>query len=264
LESKFMSYLTPIWPASPRVRAFTSTRHPGFSRPPYDSFNLATHVGDDEMAVARNREKLRQDLSLPSIPYWLQQAHTTVAVEVNESVIEPRADASYTAVPHKICVALTADCLPLLICNKDATLVAAIHAGWRGLADGVIEATIVALQQKFNVNGSDLLVWFGPAIGAQAFVVGADVCQAFVSYDAAAAQALMPINSAADQEPKWYADVYAIARQRLAHCGVSDAQMYGGDLCTYSDEARFFSFRRDKTQRKLSETGRMASLIWLE
>ena len=236
-----LNLITPNWPAPSKVKAFTTTRQGGYSQAPYDSLNLGDHVDDDPKAVAANRAKLRK--LLPTEPVWLKQVHSTKIVTANTSCT---ADAAMTTELNKVCVILTADCLPVLFCDRAGTSVAAVHAGWRGLAGGILEATL----QRFNQKPENLLVWLGPAIGPQAFEVGAEVRQAFTDYLPQAIEAFKPSRTG-----HWLADLYLLARQRLAHHGVT--QVFGGEFCTYSDAQRFYSYRRDKI------TGRMASLIWL-
>lgn len=242
-------YLTPNWPAPPNIKAFTSLRTDGCSAAPFDSFNFSLDVGDNEQAVLANRAQLHQELNLPQAPAWLKQIHSIIALPA-EAVGEPRpeADATYTQQVNLPCAVLTADCLPLLVCDKAGSEVAAIHAGWRGLAAGVIENTITQLQ----TSAENLLVWLGPAIGPQAFEVGGEVREAFLQHDPQAETAFQSISA-----QKWLADAYLLAKQRLARLGVT--HIYGGEYCTYSDPKRFFSYRRDA-----GKTGRMISIIWKE
>lgn len=237
-----MNLILPNWPAPRNVRACTTTRDGGVSLGPYASLNLGDHVGDDPAHVAENRARLRRELELPAEPLWLTQVHGTAVAEGAGGC----ADASVAFGPGTVCTVMTADCLPLLLCDRAGTAVAAVHAGWRGLLAGVIEAAV----SRLHVPGADLLAWLGPAIGPQAFEVGEEVRAAFVAEDAAAAVAFHPAPGG-----RWLADIYALARLRLARCGVT--AVYGGELCTWSDAARFYSYRRDGV------TGRMASLIWL-
>lgn len=216
------------------------------SRGPYASLNLADHVGDDPSCVARNRALLRDRLALPNEPLWLRQVHgrDVARVEVDRPGCE--ADASVATGPGVVCAVLTADCLPLLLCDRAGTRVAAVHAGWRGLAAGVIEAAVASLQ----VAPADLLVWLGPAIGPDVFEVGDEVRAALLACDPAATAAFRPSPAG-----RWLADIYLLARRRLNALGVG--QVWGGDLCTVTGAGRFFSYRRD------GATGRTASLIWL-
>jgi hypothetical protein len=238
--------ITPDWPAPASVRAAVTARAGGVSRAPYDSFNLAAHVGDDPAAVRVNRARLRSALALPAEPLWLRQVHGVAVVDAARAGTEPEADGAFAAQPGAVCAVLTADCLPVLLCNRDGTKVAALHAGWRGLAGGVLEAGVKAL----GIPGHELLAWLGPAIGPQAFEVGPEVRAAFMEHDSRAAQAF-----AAGRDGKYLADIYQLARQRLQRLGV--AAVYGGGFCTVSERARFYSYRRD------GASGRMASLIWL-
>ena len=254
-------WLEPDWPAPATVRACCTTRQGGVSLAPYDSFNLGDHVGDEAGAVQANRAYLQQVLQLPQAPAWLQQVHGTTLLRLPQQCEGvAQADASVTNQAGCVCAVLTADCLPLLFCDRQGTTVAAAHAGWRGLAAGVIEATVAGLQ----VAPQELLVWLGPAIGPAAFEVGEDVRQAFITHDAQAAAAFVENETvandvieshAAAESGRWFADIYALARLRLHGLGIT--QLYGGGLCTYTDRQRFYSYRRDHT------TGRMASLIWL-
>jgi len=242
-ESQF---ILPDWPAPANVRAAVTTRAGGVSRGPYDTFNLAMHVGDDPAMVHENRARLRAALALPVEPTWLKQVHGVVVVDAAQSGREPEADGAFATQPGAVCAVLTADCLPVLLCNREGTKVAALHAGWRGLAGGVIEAGVKAL----GVPGNELLAWLGPAIGPASFEVGLEVHAAFEQHNTQAAQAFR-----AAREGKYLADIYLLARQRLQHLGV--AAVYGGGFCTVTERTRFFSYRRD------GATGRMATLIWL-
>lgn len=246
-----MHFIQPNWPAPANVKALQTTRDGGVSVAPYASLNLGAHVNDVPLAVAQNRQLL--SVYLPSEPVWVNQVHGVAVIDAAVSSCLQDADAAFTNKKHVVCVTMTADCLPVLLCDAAGTVVAAVHAGWRGLCDGVIEAAVA----KLGVDNSQVLAWLGPAIGPNAFEVGGDVRQQFIVKDAQAESAFKPIVGASD---KWLCDMYAIAKQRLAAIDVT--QVYGGgvneDFCTYTDEARFFSFRRDQV------TGRMASLIWLE
>jgi YfiH family protein len=222
-----------------------TTRNGGVSRGPFASFNLGTRSGDDISTVAANREQLRR--VLPQEAKWLRQVHGTTVVLADGLIESPDADGSFARQPGTVCAVLVADCLPVLLCDSGAAGVGIAHAGWRGLSGGVIENTVKAM----GVAPARLLAYLGPAIGATAYEVGADVRGAFVSHDAAAASAFAPRGAA-----KWKADLFTLARQRLASLGVT--RIYGGYWCTASNPDRFFSYRRDGT------TGRMAALIWLE
>lgn len=252
-------WIVPDWPAPPSVRALATTRGGaeggeglGFDDP-YGNFNLATHVGDDPQTVAANRQRLRFGARLPDEPLWLNQVHgiRVLRAEYYRQGMQPDADdgadACVARTPGPVCTVLTADCLPLLLCDAQGTVVAAAHAGWRGLAAGVIESTVAAMQ----IAPARLLAWLGPAIGASAFEVGDEVRAVFCRHDAQAASAFV-----AHAQGKWLCDLYLLARQRLAALGVS--QVCGGEWCTFSDPRRFYSYRRD------GATGRMATLIWLD
>jgi YfiH family protein len=222
-----------------------TTRRGGFSTGPYASFNLASHVGDDERAVAANRQRLRDALSLPGEPQWLDQVHGRRVVELSQPVMES-ADAAVAFEPGPVAAVLTADCLPLLLASRAGDRVGIAHAGWRGLVLGVVEAAVAALA----IDPSDLVAWLGPAIGPAAFEVGGEVRRMLVA---------MQPESDADFRPgrgqKYLADLPALVRRRLAACGVK--AVHGGEYCTVADPARFYSYRRD------GQTGRMAALIWL-
>ncbi len=235
--------LQPDWPAPRSVKSLTTCRTGGVSGVPWASFNLGDHVGDEPVHVAANRAHLRRQL--PAEPEWLQQVHSATVVEAGTGPAE--ADAAFTRKPATVCAVLTADCLPVLFCDRAGSVVAAAHAGWRGLAGGVLEATVAAMR----VPPGEVLAWLGAAIGPQAFEVGDEVRQAFVARHPQAAEAFLPRTPG-----KWLADIYVLARIRLAHAGVQ--AVYGGGRCTYTEADTFFSYRRDGI------TGRMASLIWLE
>lgn len=220
-----------------------TVRTGGVSRAPWTSFNLGDHVGDDPTHVATNRAQLRRQL--PAEPAWLRQVHSARVVEAGHAPT-PEADASFSRETGKVCAVLTADCLPVLFCDRAGSVVAAAHAGWRGLADGVLEATVAAMQ----VAPGEVLAWMGAAIGPQAFEVGDEVRAAFVAQHPEAAAAFVP-----HAPGKWLADIYALARTRLGHAGVE--AVYGGGRCTFNEADAFYSYRRDGV------TGRMASLIWL-
>jgi YfiH family protein len=209
--------------------------------------NPADHVGDEPAAVQANRQRLQQVLGLPGQPLWLQQVHGTAVVNAAGAGQSPRADGSYSRQPGTVCAVMTADCLPLLLTDSAGQCVAAVHAGWRGLAAGVIEQAVTAMGQP----GDSLLAWLGPAIGPAAFRVGDEVRAAFVAHDSAAAAAFR-----SGPDDSWFADLYQLARQRLADSGV--AAVYGGGYCSFSEPEQLFSYRRD------GATGRMATLIWLE
>lgn len=237
-------WIVPDWPAPSGVRALVTTRSGGVSAAPYATLNLGAHVGDSADAVAENRARLRRHL--PAEPCWLEQIHGTAVADADHAGRGvPRADAAVARQPGRVCAVLTADCLPVLLCRDDGAVVAAAHAGWRGLAAGVLEAAVAAMDGPAH----RLLAWLGPAIGPQAFEVGPEVRDVFVAHDAAAAQAFAP-----GRGDRCFADLYRLARLRLAAAGVM--RVSGGGWCTFGDAARFYSYRRD------GRTGRMATLIW--
>ncbi|WP_297797940.1 peptidoglycan editing factor PgeF [uncultured Marinobacter sp.] len=242
------SVITPDWPAPERVRAVSTTRLGGVSPAPWDSMNLGNHVGDDPQHVQENRQRLAvmAGVDLCNVG-WLDQVHGTDVVSLPVAGV-PKADASHTGQAGHGCVIMTADCLPVLLCDVSGTRVGAAHAGWRGLCDGVLEALV----SDMKGNPAELMAWFGPAIGPRQFEVGTEVREAFLLHDPAAADAFSEQGARAGH---YMADIYLLARQRLAASGVS--QVYGGDRCTVSEPEAFFSYRRD------GQTGRMASMIWL-
>lgn len=240
-----MNLIVPDWPAPTRVKSLMTMRTGGVSQAPWTSFNLGDHVGDDAAHVAANRARLRR--RLPAEPVWLRQVHGVRAVELGHEPA-PKADAAFTREPGQVCAVLTADCLPVLFCDRAGSIVAAAHAGWRGLAGDVLEATVAAMQ----VSPEDLLVWLGAAIGPHAFEVGEAVRETFVARHPEAADAFLPHPAATG---KWLADLYRLARIRLNRLGVH--AVYGGGRCTFNEPDNFYSYRRDGV------TGRMASLVWL-
>ena len=235
--------ITPDWPVPAHVKSLMTTRAGGVSVGPFASLNLGTHVQDDPVAVQENRRRLRD--GLPAEPIWLNQVHSPQVIQADTASGVPNADASYTRTPQTVCAVLTADCLPVLFCARDGSAVAAAHAGWRGLAGGVLEATLAAM----HLPPDQVIAWLGAAIGPDAFEVGSEVHDTFIASHPQSVAAFTP------HQQKWLADIYALARIRLNACGVS--AVYGGGLCTYTDAARFYSYRRD------GATGRMATLIWL-
>ena len=243
------------WPAPPGIHAFTTLRHgAGVSLSPFDHFNLGARCGDDPVAVASNRAELIERFALPSAPCWLQQVHGVDVISFSAPPpakagggAEPIADASVTSAPNTVLAILTADCLPVVFAAEDGSAVGAAHAGWRGLAGGVLENTVAAM----DVAPGRILAWLGPAAGAQAYEIGQEVFDAFVPRDARAASAFV-----ATRPGHWKVDLYALARQRLTDAGVT--KVFGGGLCTISDPQRFYSHRRD------ARTGRMATLVWMQ
>ena len=242
-------FIVPDWPAPANVRAVVTTRAlPGASRPPFDRFNLGMRCGDEAAAVIANRALLVEQLDLPEAPRWLRQVHGTNVHDADALLadLEPEADAAITRLPGRVLAVLTADCLPVFLCADDGGAVALAHAGWRGLAAGVIEAAI----ERIGAAPASLLAWLGPAIGARSYEVGDDVRAAFVDRDASDRDAFV-----ATRAGHWLCDLDALARARLARAGV--ARVSGGGFDTSSD-ARFYSYRRDR------ETGRFASLVWID
>jgi len=240
-------WIEPDWPAPQNVEALFTTRNGGTGSGPYASLNLGDHVGDDPLTVEKNRALLRQ--SLPGEPRWLQQVHGVRPVSIDDHACAAcEGDAAFSRHPGNVCVVLVADCLPILLCDRAGTVTGAVHAGWKGLAEGVIEQTL----SRMAVESKCLMAWLGPAIGPDHFEVGGEVRQAFLRHDLDAALAFIPHPY---QDDKWFADLFVLAHQRLSKAGV--CEIYGGGRCTYSDPTRFFSYRRDGV------TGRMAGLIWL-
>ena len=245
--------IIPDWPAPPNVRALQTTRAGGVSSAPYASLNLGSHVGDVPLAVARNRMVLNG--LLHAEPVWLEQVHGKVVANADADAADcrPSADASVARHRASVCVVMTADCLPILLCDRQGTVVAAVHAGWKGLAAGVVEATVSAMK----IEGQQLMAWFGPAISQSAFEVGAEVRELFVAADPASDAAFVPRGGTHQHAvQKFHADLYALARLRLNALGIT--RIYGGDRCTYREGEQFFSFRRD------GATGRMGTFIWIE
>lgn len=244
------TFILPDWPGAANVHALITTRTGGVSKSPYASLNLGMSVGDDPLAVAENRARLR--LRLPGEPCWMRQVHGHRVVQAEEEERQDTADfpiladASVTRKPGTILAIQIADCMPVLLCDSAGSVIGAAHAGWRGLSSGVIENTVRAMQAP----GESLRAYLGPAIGPDNFEVGAEVREAFCRHDVQAEKYFSQ-----QQNGKWLADLYGLARQRLAALGVT--QVYGGGFCTMADKERFFSYRRDGV------TGRMAALIWL-
>ena len=237
------------WNAPSRVRAVTTTRQGGVSPAPYDSFNLATHVGDNPQRVKHNRQSLAEQLALPGPVQWLQQVHGTKLVAANPGGDIPQADAVWTDKAGLVCAVMTADCLPVLLCESRGRWVAAVHAGWRGLAAGIVAAAIEQLRQP----DEKVSAWLGPAIGPAHFEVGAEVREAFIKRDGSTESCFKP---SPKHDGRFLADLYALARCQLQRVDVS--QVEGGQYCTYADPGHFYSYRRDGV------TGRMATLIWIQ
>lgn len=253
-----MDLIIPDWPVPPHIGALSTTRRGGVSVAPYDDgsgsgmggFNLGAHVGDRPADVTKNRALLTA--LLPATPAWLTQVHGVQVIDAATAVRDgsPEADASVAGERGAVCLVQTADCLPVLFCDVDGRVVGAAHAGWRGLVNGVLENAVAAMRRK---GASDIIAWLGPAIGPQQFEVGEEVRAAFIEGDAAARHAFVP---RPDRHDKFLANIYLLARQRLARIGVTHC--YGGNCCTVEEKDRFFSYRRDRI------TGRMASLIWIK
>lgn len=233
------NYIQPNWPAPKNIKAFATKRTDG---------NFNTRIGDNLNYVLANRKKLYQDLNLPTEPFWLKQEHTNTVIHLKQdtTLLEPIADASFATSPNLVCAVMTADCVPILVCDQNATIVAAIHAGWKGIAAGVIEATINAM----NISPAKLLAWLGPAIGPNAFETSDDVREIFIKHDLEARKAFVPHND------RFLTNIYLLASQRLNSVGIT--AIHGGKYCTFTQKELFFSFRRDGVN-----SGRMASLIWL-
>jgi YfiH family protein len=241
------AWITPQWPAPSNVRAAATVRAGGVSGGPFESLNLALHVGDTPESVLENRRRLREMLDLPAEPAWLNQVHGATVVEAHQHSSPPTADAAFAHAPKQVCVVLTADCLPVLVCDRDGKRVAAAHAGWRGLAGGVLRATVEALKTP----PERLMAWLGPAIEQDAFEVGAEVRDSFMALDPANASAFR-VNA----RGRWQADLYELASRELNRLGI--AAVHGGGFRCHADRDRFFSYRRD------GRTGRMATMIWLD
>jgi len=241
--------MTPDWPAPAGVRAAFTLRTGGVSVAPYDSLNVGAGIGDSPEAVAENRRRVREALRLPNEPVWLEQVHgvEVVALGGGAAVAVPRGDASVASGAGRVCAIRVADCMPVLFAALDGSVVGAAHAGWRGLAGGVLEATV----GRLGTPMSQLIAWMGPTIGPANFEVGDDVRAAFMATDPAAASAFV-VNA----RGRWQCDLYALARRRLTGLGV--AGIYGGGWCTFAESERFFSYRRS------GQCGRMAALIWID
>ena len=237
--------IAPDWPAPANVKALQTTRNGGISAAPYDTLNLGLHVGDDPVRVNRNRQLLAP--LMPSEPVWLEQVHGTVVANADAAGCRVVADACIARQRGSVCVVMTADCLPVLLCDEAGTVVGAAHAGWKGLAAGVIEATVKAM----GIEPQKLLAWMGPAIGPEAFEVGEEVRAAFVAHQSQASEAFV----AHGDQGKYHADIYLLARQRLQALGIT--RISGGNYCTYHQKDKFFSYRRDGV------TGRMGTFIWI-
>lgn len=247
-------FIKPDWPAPDNIRSLCTTREGGLSLPPYHSFNLATHVGDEPATVAQNRQILTEQACLPEPPFWLEQQHTVDAINLDEvcsgSWQPAIADASWTTQINKVSVVMTADCIPILITNRAGSLVSAIHAGWKGLADGIVTSTIQLLPEK----PENLLVWIGPCIRQPHFEVGKDLFDLFVDLNHENSHFFKDVPT--QSVVKYLADLTGLLRLELKKLGVTE--IYDSQICTFADKERFYSYRRDGL------TGRMASMIWME
>ncbi|PIE20931.1 MAG: multi-copper polyphenol oxidoreductase [Neptuniibacter caesariensis] len=243
-----MKFIAADWSAPVQVKALTTTRQGGYSSGVFAGLNLGDHVADDAALVAQNRALLLADLGLKRSPQWLSQVHGTRVVAASDGGEVIEADACWTDQKGLACIIMTADCLPVFFCDRQGSRVAVAHAGWRGLADGILENTLAIFEDP-----SDVLVWLGPAIGPAAFEVGAEVRERFLLADSEAEAAFKAVKGKPD---KFMADIYYLAEMRLTAVGVN--RVTRCDLCTFTDRQQFYSYRRD------GQTGRMASLIWLE
>lgn len=248
-RSENISFITANWPAPPNVHALTTSRGGGCSEGTYSSLNLATHVGDEPARVAENRRLLQTELHLPGEPLWLEQYHGTEVIDA--AAVARRADGIYINQFRKVGVILTADCLPILLCDADATEICALHGGWRGLSEGIIARGV----ERMHSPSDKLMAWLGPAISAANYEVGEEVRDAFITRNSSLACAFR-----LSQPGHFYCDLYAIARHQLRALGVT--QIHGGDFCTFADNQQFYSYRRDGGGG--NDTGRMATFIWLE
>nr|WP_202113718.1 MULTISPECIES: peptidoglycan editing factor PgeF [unclassified Gilliamella] len=249
----------PYWIAPKNIHALTTTRIGGVSLAPFTSLNMGSRTGDNLKDITQNRQRVIQAEQIPSEPYWLTQTHSTIVLDISQNPLKAatgnipnqtvEADGSYTNQPKQVSVVLTADCLPVLFCTTKGDEVAAAHAGWRGLCNGILEETV----KNFSSSPSNIIAWLGPAISAKKFEVGIEVKEQFEKIDRNAQIAFKLINPT---EQKYLADLYLIAKQRLQAMGIT--KIFGGDFCTYTEQDKFFSYRRE------SKTGRMASMIWFE
>lgn len=245
-----LNLITPNWSAPAHIKAFSTTRLNGLSTGCYQGLNLGSHVADDAHLVLRNRELLTQQLALKEPLCWLQQTHSTLLLKIEATTkSDSNADAAWSNIKNQACVVMTADCLPLLVTDKKGSFVAAIHAGWRGLYDGIIEKSITAICDELNISSRELLVWLGPCIGKTAFAVGAEVRDEFIQQDSQASHAFSVY------QDRYLANLQELARLRLAPFNV--AQITASEHCTFCEPELFYSYRRD------GETGRMATIIWI-
>lgn len=248
-----MKFIKPDWPAPPSIIALTTTRHGGVSQGPYESFNLGDHVDDDPDSVNKNRKLLRDALNLTQEPIWLNQTHSKIVQNLDNldqnqtTATPPDADGSYTTQSQRICAVLTADCLPILLCNQEGTEIAAIHGGWRGCLAGIVSEAL----KHFQSPPSEIMAWLGPAIGPEAFEVGPEVFEAFKDNNPKYTHAFIPQNNG-----KYLGNLYLLATLALNQDGV--IAVYGGEYCTYTDDKMFFSYRKSQ-----GNTGRMATIIFM-
>lgn len=256
-------FITPNWPAPSNIKSLCTTRKGGVSQAPYSEFNLATHVGDNHSDVLANRQRLIELAQLPCEPVWLDQQHTDHIIDLRSpdlalSGVPPVADASWSDQAGVVSAVMTADCLPLLVTNLSGSVVLAIHAGWKGLAKGIVTKSLMHLQKRPENSPDQLMVWIGPAISQQHFEVGEEVRQVFVKQVDSNKHFFHPLpdSESNPSEKKYLADLPGLAKAELNRFGVD--QVYGGDLCAFANEELFYSYRRNP------QTGRMASLIWME
>lgn len=256
-----LEVISPNWPLSSRIKAFTTTRKGGFSTGDFQGLNFGLSTADDPRSVMANRELLYRTLQVPENDFFLTQIHSNLCVPIEKKWNHAGADASYTNKINTPSVILTADCLPILIANRNESIITGIHAGWRSLLMDIIENSIERLQE----SPEDLFVWLGPAISQKGFEIGGEVKSAFEYRNTLLAN-LTPENrnpedlfTVSQNAGKYYADIYALAKLRLLNMGIPLSQIYGGDFCTFSDPDRFFSYRRDGIK-----SGRLASFIWID
>ena len=251
IEVQSTAYFVPDWPSPTSVACAITLRFGGVSKEPFLSNNFATHVGDDYLSVISNRERLQQRLSLPEEPRWLKQVHGNRVIGSSEILKDNCADGSFSEASGEVCVVLTADCVPVLLCNRNGDRVAAIHAGWRGLASNIIKSAVAV----FHDPVEEIMAYLGPAIGPTAFEVGSDVLEVFIARAESECGKEKIRDAFLPCKDRYLANLYSLTRVKLKASGVE--AIYGGDFCTWTDKNRFFSYRRDQT------TGRNASLIWL-
>lgn len=247
-----LKFITPNWSAPTHIHAVSTTRIGGFSTGVYQGLNLGEHVHDDINLVSENRDLLMQNFDVNESLCWLKQTHSTTLLNLpaSKKALDLPADASWTTDKNQVCIVMTADCLPVLVTDKVGSFVCAIHAGWRGLCDGIIEKSIASICSKQNVKTSDLLVWLGPCIGKEAFEVGDDVRNEFMQQNPKTIEAFRSHGA------KWLADLHKLAKLRLSPLNIGEITCC--DLCTFSNPELFYSYRRD------GQTGRMATLIWID